>query len=49
MEHKLSCGFVVARIWVVEGAAHQNLYLYSPEEYEKRVLAFLVRFLKPNA
>lgn len=33
-------------LWIVEGAAHENLHRFSPQEYEHRVLAFFNRYLK---
>lgn len=32
-------------LWVVEGAAHVNLHAYAPQEYERRVGAFLAAHL----
>lgn len=32
-------------LWMIEGAGHYDFYLYSPEEYKKRVLDFLGRHL----
>ena len=32
-------------LWVVEGAAHVDLYAYAPAEYERRVGDFLDRYL----
>jgi alpha-beta hydrolase superfamily lysophospholipase len=36
-------------LWVVEGAAHVNLHAYAPEEYERRIGAFLAAHLDPVA
>jgi alpha-beta hydrolase superfamily lysophospholipase len=33
-------------LWIVDGAIHQNLYAYAPAEYERRVGAFLARWLR---
>jgi len=33
-------------LWVVEGAAHVNLHAYAPEEYERRIGAFLAAHLR---
>ena len=35
--------------WAVDGAGHEDLYDYTPEEYEKRVGAFLARCLRNGA
>lgn len=32
-------------LWMVPGADHQDLYAFAPTEYERRVLAFLERYL----
>lgn len=32
-------------LWMVEGAAHVDLYDYAPQPYEQRVLGFLDRYL----
>ncbi len=32
--------------WAVEGAGHEDLYAFAPEEYERRVGAFLARHLR---
>jgi fermentation-respiration switch protein FrsA (DUF1100 family) len=31
------------QLWMVPGAAHVDLYRVAPEEYRRRVLAFLER------
>jgi uncharacterized protein len=33
-------------LWIIEGAAHQNLHAFSRKEYERRVLEFLMRTLQ---
>jgi pimeloyl-ACP methyl ester carboxylesterase len=33
------------RLWLVEGARHQDLYRYAPATYRQQVIAFLDRFL----
>ena len=33
-------------IWVIQGAAHENFYAYTPPEYKERVLGFFNRYLK---
>lgn len=33
-------------LWVVNGAAHENLHRYAEEEYERRVLSFFARTLR---
>jgi pimeloyl-ACP methyl ester carboxylesterase len=35
--------------WAVDGAGHEDLHDYTPEEYEKRVGRFLVRYLRIGA
>ena len=35
------------RMWVVEGVAHEDLHVRSQEEYERRVLAFFGKHLRP--
>lgn len=32
-------------LWVVQGAAHENLHRYAPKEYEHRILVFFNRYL----
>ena len=32
--------------WAVEGAAHVDLEAFAPEEYRRRVLPFLVKYLQ---
>ncbi len=32
-------------LWMIEGAGHEDLYALHPEEYEKRVLEFLKKYL----
>jgi fermentation-respiration switch protein FrsA (DUF1100 family) len=34
-------------LWIVEGAAHVDLYAFAPADYERRVGAFLARYLRP--
>jgi fermentation-respiration switch protein FrsA (DUF1100 family) len=34
------------QIWHIEGAPHQNFHQYAGEEYEKRVLSFVRRYLE---
>jgi alpha-beta hydrolase superfamily lysophospholipase len=36
-------------LWVVDGAAHVDLHAFAPEDYERRVGAFLARHLAPVA
>jgi fermentation-respiration switch protein FrsA (DUF1100 family) len=36
-------------LWIVDGAAHVDLHAFAPEEYERRVGAFLARHLAPVA
>ena len=36
-------------LWPVEGAAHVDLYRYSPRDYEARVLQFFSRYLRHEA
>ena len=36
-------------LWVVDGAAHVDLHAFTPEDYERRVGAFLARHLDPVA
>jgi fermentation-respiration switch protein FrsA (DUF1100 family) len=33
------------QLWIVPGAAHVDLHRSSPEEYQRRVLAFLAKSL----
>jgi alpha-beta hydrolase superfamily lysophospholipase len=33
-------------LWVVDGAAHENLYAYAPQEYERRIGGFLAHWLR---
>jgi uncharacterized protein len=35
--------------WAVDGAKHEDLYKYAPEEYERRVGSFLARCLRPDS
>jgi pimeloyl-ACP methyl ester carboxylesterase len=35
--------------WAVDGAGHEDLHDYTPQEYEKRVGGFLVRYLRIGA
>lgn len=34
-------------LWMIEGAGHEDLYRASPQEYERRVLEFLEKYLRP--
>ena len=34
-------------LWAVAGAAHVDLHAYAPHEYERRILDFLGRYLRP--
>jgi fermentation-respiration switch protein FrsA (DUF1100 family) len=34
--------------WAVDGAAHEDIHAYRPVEYEKRVGAFLERYLRTS-
>ena len=36
-------------IWRVEGAAHEDLHAFAPEEYERRILRFLAKYLRQDA
>jgi uncharacterized protein len=36
-------------LWIVEGAAHEDLLAYDPKGYEEHVLGFLMATLKPMA
>jgi fermentation-respiration switch protein FrsA (DUF1100 family) len=36
------------RLWVVDGARHQDLLAYDPVGYEAQVIEFLVRYLQPT-
>jgi fermentation-respiration switch protein FrsA (DUF1100 family) len=33
-------------LWLVDGAAHQNLHRHAGAEYERRVLEFLAQHLR---
>ncbi len=33
------------QLWVIDDAAHENLHLHSPAEYEKRILNFFASYL----
>jgi alpha-beta hydrolase superfamily lysophospholipase len=33
-------------LWLIEGAAHQNFHHYAGEEYERRILLFLRKYLE---
>lgn len=35
-------------LWMIDGAAHEDLYDFAPAEYESRVLAFLASTLRPR-
>jgi len=35
-------------LWVLEGAEHTALFNLAPEEYERRVVGFLGRYLRPS-
>ncbi len=35
-------------LWVVEGAGHQDFHRYAPKQYERRVLAFLDRYIRSS-
>jgi len=35
--------------WAVDGAGHEDLHAFKPLEYERRVGAFLMRYLRPQA
>jgi len=37
------------RLWMVEGAGHEDLYDFAPDEYESRLLRFLDEFLRGGA
>lgn len=34
-------------LWVVNGAAHEDLHAFAPQAYEKRISAFLSKYLRP--
>lgn len=34
-------------LWVVDGAAHVDLYRFAPQEYERRIGDFMARHLRP--
>lgn len=36
-------------LWIVEGAAHVDLYEYTPRPYEARVSSFLARYIRNGA
>jgi pimeloyl-ACP methyl ester carboxylesterase len=36
------------QLWIVHGAAHVDLHAFAPEEYQRRVDAFLASNLRPN-
>jgi uncharacterized protein len=36
------------QLWLINGAAHENLHLYLKQEYEQRVLSFLGKYLHPK-
>ncbi len=40
---------VSKQLWLVEGAAHEDLHQYAPVEYERRVLEFFARYLGAGA
>jgi fermentation-respiration switch protein FrsA (DUF1100 family) len=33
-------------LWVVEGAAHVDLHAFEPDVYQKRISAFLAKYLR---
>lgn len=35
-------------MWVLENAGHQDFHRFAPEEYERRILAFLKRYISDN-
>lgn len=35
------------QLWVVNGAAHVDLHVFAPEEYERRIGDFMARHLRP--
>lgn len=35
-------------LWIVDGAAHVDLYAFAPAEYERRIGAFMARNLEPR-
>ena len=35
------------KLWVVEGAAHQDFLAYDPRGYEREVVTFLAQYLRP--
>lgn len=35
------------RLWVVDGAAHQDFLAYDPLGYQREVVTFLTQHLKP--
>jgi len=35
------------QLWVVDGAAHVDLYRFAPQEYERRIGGFMARHLRP--
>ena len=35
-------------LWIVEGAAHVDLYAFSPEVYESKISGFLSRYLRSS-
>ena len=34
-------------LWIVPAAAHEDFHAHSPDEYERRLLAFFARHLDP--
>jgi len=36
-------------LWMVEGAKHQDLHLFNPDQYENRILQFFQQFLRQHA
>ncbi len=36
-------------LWMVEGAKHQNLHRYTPQDYERRILEFFSEYLRRPA
>ena len=33
------------KLWLIEGAKHQNLHQYAPREYQQKVLQFFNQYL----
>jgi uncharacterized protein len=36
-------------LWIVQGAAHENLHAYAPQEYERRIGGFLAQWLRARS